>query len=161
VLGAALSYGFAAIFGRRFTGIPPLITAAGQLTGTTVMMLPITLVVDKPWTLPPVSFVTWGAILGLAVLCTSMAYLIYFRILATAGATNVLLVTFLIPVSALLLGMTILGERPDLRHFIGMALIGFGLAAMDGRLVVFVRTRLCGRPFADCVSPRYYHGMDT
>ena len=160
VLGAALFYGFAAIFGRRFMGIPPLITAAGQLTGTTIMMLPIMIVVDKPWTLPPVSFVTWGAVLGLAVLCTSMAYIIYFRILATAGATNVLLVTFLIPVSALLLGMTILGERPDLRHFIGMALIGFGLAAMDGRLVVFLRERWRCRSVAECITPGYYQGMD-
>jgi drug/metabolite transporter (DMT)-like permease len=160
VLVAALSYGFAAIFGRRFMGIPPLLTAAGQLTGTTVMMVPLTVVVDKPWTLPPVNLVTWGAVLGLAVLCTSMAYIIYFRILATSGATNVLLVTFLIPVSALLLGAAILGERPELRHFIGMALIGFGLAAIDGRLVVFVRKRLCGRPFADCVNPRYDHAVD-
>lgn len=160
VLGAALSYGFAAIFGRRFMGIPPLITAAGQLTGATVMMLPITIVVDKPWTLLPVNFVTWGAVLGLAVLSTSMAYIIYFRVLATAGATNVLLVTFLIPVSALLLGMTILGERPDLRHFTGMALIGFGLAAIDGRLLVFVRKRSRCRPFAKCVTPGYYQGMD-
>ena len=160
VLGAALSYGFAAIFGRRFMGIPPLITAAGQLTGTTVMMLPITVIVDKPWTLLPLTFVTWGAVLALAVGCTSMAYIIYFRILATAGATNVLLVTFLIPVSALLLGMTILGERPDLRHFIGMALIGFGLAAIDGRLVVFWRQRGCRRFVADCVTPGYYQGMD-
>jgi len=160
VLGAALSYGFAAIFGRRFMGIPPLITAAGQLTGTTMMMLPIMIVIDKPWTLPPVNFVTWGAVLGLAVLCTSMAYIIYFRILATAGATNALLVTFLIPVSALLLGMTILGERPDLRHFIGMALIGFGLAAIDGRLVVFLRERSRCRSVADCITPSYYKGMD-
>ena len=160
VLGAALSYGFAAIFGRRFMGIPPLSTAAGQLTGTTMMMLPIMIVIDKPWTLPPVNFVTWGAVLGLAVLCTSMAYIIYFRILATAGATNVLLVTFLIPVSALLLGMTVLGERPDLRHFIGMALIGFGLAAIDRRLVVFLRERSRCRSVADCITPGYYQGMD-
>jgi hypothetical protein len=89
-----------------------------------------------------------------------MAYIIYFRILATAGATNVLLVTFLIPVSALLLGMTILGERPDLRHFIGMALIGFGLAAMDGRLVVFLRERWRCRSVAECITPGYYQGMD-
>jgi drug/metabolite transporter (DMT)-like permease len=159
VVGAALSYGLAAIFGRRFTGIPPLITAAGQLTGTTVIMLPLTVIVDKPWTLLPVHFVTWGAVLGLAVLCTSIAYIIYFRILATAGAANVLLVTFLIPVSALLLGATMLGERPDLRHFIGLALIGFGLAAMDGRVVVFWRKRVRCRPVAECISPGYDHGM--
>ena len=66
---------------------------------------------------------------------TAVAYLIYFRVLATAGATNLLLVTFLIPVSALLLGVAVLGERPGWTAFAGMALIFVGLAAVDGRLI--------------------------
>jgi drug/metabolite transporter (DMT)-like permease len=92
--------------------------------------------------LPLPGAATWGALAGLALLSTAVACVIYFRLLATAGATNLLLVTFLIPVSALLLGMTILGERPDVRHFIGMGLIGLGLAAIDGRLLQWLRARV-------------------
>jgi drug/metabolite transporter (DMT)-like permease len=134
-LAAALSYAFAGIFGRRFRDMPPLVTAAGQVSATTLMILPVALIVDQPWSLPLPGLATWGALAGLALLSTALAYVIYFRILAAAGATNLLLVTFLIPVSALVLGMTILGERLDLRHFAGMALIGLGLAAIDGRPV--------------------------
>ncbi len=141
VLGAALSYAFAGIFGRRFRrlGVLPLVTASGQLTGSTLMMLPVALVVDKPWTLPALSVTTWGAVTGLALLCTAVAYVIYFRLLASAGATNLLLVTFLIPVSALMLGTTILGERLEPRQLAGMVMIGLGLAAIDGRLWKRVR----------------------
>lgn len=135
VLGAALSYAFAGVFGRRFRALPPLVTATGQVTGTVLMALPIALAADRPWTLPAPGLVTWGALGGLALLSTALAYVIYFRVLAAAGATNILLVTFLIPVSALLLGSTVLGERLVPRQLAGMALIGLGLAAIDGRLV--------------------------
>ena len=137
ILGAALSYAGAGIFGRRFKrmGVQPLATAAGQVTASTLLLLPVALVVDRPWMLPMPSATVWGAILGLALLSTSLAYVLYFRILATAGATNLLLVTFLIPVSAILLGVCILGEHLAPRHYIGMALIGCGLAAIDGRLL--------------------------
>jgi drug/metabolite transporter (DMT)-like permease len=133
VVGAAVSYALAGIFGKRFKGISPYTTAAGQVTCTTLMMIPLALWVDRPWLLPLLSPKTWGALLGLALLSTAVGYVIYFRLLATAGATNLLLVTFLIPVSALWLGITLLGERLDLRHFVGMGLIGLGLAAIDGR----------------------------
>jgi drug/metabolite transporter (DMT)-like permease len=139
VLGAALSYAFAGIYGRRFRGQPPLVTAAGQVSATTLMMLPLALALDQPWagTLPGVS--TWVAILGLALLSTALAYILYFRILATAGATNLLLVTFLIPVSAILLGVAMLGERLYLEQVVGMLLIGLGLAAIDGRPANWLR----------------------
>ncbi len=135
VIGAAVSYAFAGIFGKGFRSVPPLVTATGQVTATAVMMLPIALLVDQPWTLPAPGLVTWGALLGLALLSTALAYGIYFRLLATAGATNLLLVTFLIPVSALLLGTLILGERLAAGDFAGMAAIGLGLIAIDGRLL--------------------------
>lgn len=144
VVGAAISYAFGGIFGKRFRDIPPLVTATGQITATTVLMIPIALVTDRFWTLPVPSGITWLALGGLALLSTAVAYVIYFRLLAVAGATNLLLVTFLIPVSALLLGITILGERLDPRHFVGMALIGLGLAAIDGRVVR--RLRIKTRP---------------
>ena len=141
VLGAALSYAFAGIFGRRFRGEPPLVVAAGQVTATTVMILPIALFADRLWAVPLPGATTWAAIAGLAVLSTALAYVIFFRILATAGATNLLLVTLLIPVSAILLGTAILGERLAFGHFAGMALIGLGLAAIDGRPLKALRRR--------------------
>ena len=145
VIGATVSYAFAGIFGKRFKEIPPYIIASGQITCTTIMMIPIVLWFDHPWLLPLPGLKTWGALLGLALLSTSVAYVIYFRLLATAGATNLLLVTFLIPVSASFLGMTILSERLDFCHFIGMILIGLGLAAIDGRPWAYTRQRMQGR----------------
>ena len=99
------------------------------------MMLPIVLLVDQPWALESLTTATWGSVLGLALLSTALAYIIYFRLLATAGATNLLLVTFLIPVTALLLGYFILHERLALVDFVGMGLIVAGLAAIDGRII--------------------------
>lgn len=135
ILAAALSYAFAAVFGRRFAtmGIPPVATATGQLTASAVLLLPLMVLVDHPWTLPMPSYSTIAALVGLALLSTAIAYIIYFRILQTAGATNLLLVTFLIPVSAILLGTFVLGEMLQPKHLMGMALIGVGLAAIDGR----------------------------
>jgi drug/metabolite transporter (DMT)-like permease len=133
VLAAALSYAFAGVFGRRFRGRPPLVVAAGQLTGSSILILPLALVIDRPWDLPMPSGGTGAALLGLALLSTAFAYVIFFRILARAGATNLLLVTFLIPVSALLLGVAFLGERVTAHQLLGMLLIGLGLAAIDGR----------------------------
>jgi drug/metabolite transporter (DMT)-like permease len=133
VLAATLSYAFAGIFGRRFAGQPPLVTATGQVTATSIMMLPVVLIIDRPWGLPLPQVTTWSAVLGLALLSTALAYVIFFRILATAGATNLLLVTLLIPVSAILLGHTVLGESVTPQHLVGMAVIALGLATMDGR----------------------------
>jgi drug/metabolite transporter (DMT)-like permease len=147
VLGAALSYACAGLYGRRFRGVSPLVTAAGQVTATAVMMLPLTLIVNRPWTLPVPGTRTWLAIGGLGLLCTALAYVIYFRILKAAGATNLLLVTFLIPVSALILGSVLLGERLELRHFGGMALIALGLASIDGRPLRFMKQMLTPKPF--------------
>lgn len=137
VLGAALSYAFASVFGRRSLdlGVPPLALAAGQVTMSTLVLLPVALAVDQPWTLPMPSAPVWGAVFGIASLSTALAYVLYFRILVRAGATNLSLVTFLIPVSAILLGALVLGERLEPRHYLGMALIGGGLAAIDGRLL--------------------------
>ena len=139
VVGATVSYAFAGIFGKRFRGTPPYIIAAGQLTGTTIMMIPVALCFDHPWLIPLPGLKTCAALLGLGLLSTSVAYVIYFRLLSTAGVTNLLLVTFLIPVSALFLGMSFLSESLDFRHFIGMMFIGLGLAAIDGRPWALIR----------------------
>lgn len=141
MLAAAISYAFAGVFGRRFTalGVGPLETAAGMLATSTLMLMPATLLVERPWTLPMPSAAAIGAVLGLALVSTAFAYILYFRILASAGATNLLLVTFLIPVSAILFGATLLGERLEPRHLLGMAMIALGLAAIDGRLLGALR----------------------
>lgn len=135
-LAAALSYALAGIFGRRFRrwGVAPLVTAAGQTSASTLILLPLMLLVDRPWTLSAPHASTWGAVAGIGLLSTALAYVLYFRILATAGATNLLLVTFLIPVSAILLGVLVLGENLLVRQIIGMAVIALGLACIDGRL---------------------------
>lgn len=134
-LGAALSYAAASVYGRRFRtmGVPPLATATGQVTVSSLLLLPAALVVDAPWTLPVPSAPTLAAMLGLGLLSTALAYLLFFRLLASAGATNIVLVTFLIPVMAIALGVAVLGERLEPRHLLGMAMIGVGLAAIDGR----------------------------
>ena len=136
VLGAALSYAIAGVWSRRFKtlGISPLVIATGQTTMAALMLLPLTLYVDQPWTLMNASIVTWGAMLGLAVLSTVLAYILYFRLIASAGATNAALVAFLIPISAILLGVIILDEQFTKAQAIGMALISLGLLIMDGRL---------------------------
>ena len=133
VLGAAVAYASATVYGRRFRQMPPIYTAAGQVTASAILMLPVTLLVEQPWTLPMPGWQTFAALAGLGSVCTAFAYGLYFRILRTAGSTNISLVTFLVPISALLLGMLILGERLEPKHFLGMALIGIGLAAIDGR----------------------------
>jgi drug/metabolite transporter (DMT)-like permease len=134
-LGAAISYAFAGIYGRRFRsmGVTPMTTATGQVVAASVILLPVALLVDRPWALPTPSLQAIAAVIGVAAISTALAYVLYFRLLATAGATNLSLVTFLVPVSAILLGTLFLGEVMQPRHFAGMALIGLGLAAIDGR----------------------------
>ena len=136
VLGAALSYAFAGVFARRFKrlGISPLMVATGQVTTAALMLMPLTLIIDKPWTLtiPPLPII--GAMLGLAFLSTVIAYILYFKLIASAGATNAALVTFVIPIFAILLGVIILGEQFTGLQAAGMSLIGAGLIVMDGRL---------------------------
>jgi drug/metabolite transporter (DMT)-like permease len=150
VLAATLSYACAGIFGRRFKHQPPLVTATGQVTAASILTLPIVVVVDRPWTLEAPQPATWGAVVGLALLSTALAYMIFFRILATAGATNLLLVTLLIPVSAVLLGHTVLDESVRPQHIMGMALIALGLAAIDGRAATALRQwRITSRRRAD------------
>jgi drug/metabolite transporter (DMT)-like permease len=141
IIGASMSYGLASVFGRRFKsmGLPPVTTAAGQVTASTVILVPFALLIDHPFQLPMPGLEVWASLLGLAVFSTVLAYILYFKILSVAGATNLTLVTFLIPISAILLGYFVLGERLELSHYIGMAIIGLSLSIIDGRL--WKRTR--------------------
>ncbi|MBP1852358.1 DMT family transporter [Rhizobium halophytocola] len=140
-VGAAISYGFASIYGRRFRDLAPPVTATGQLTASCLMMLPVSLIVDQPWTLamPPVGAV--AAILALAWLATAFGYILFFRIIGLAGATNTSLVTLLVPPSALLLGTVFLAERISPAELAGMLVIGFGLVVLDGRALGYLSPR--------------------
>lgn len=135
VLAAALSYAFAGVFGRRLRVLSPMVAAAGMLTGSTLMMLPVSLIIEQPHTDPFPGLGPVAAVAGMALLCTAFAYLLYFRILALAGATNLLLVTLLVPVSAMFLGTTFLAEQITTNALVGIGLIGAGLLAVDGRVL--------------------------
>jgi drug/metabolite transporter (DMT)-like permease len=141
VLGAAFCYAVGSVYARRFRNmnISPMATAAGQVMASSAMLVPVMLVVDRPWTLPMPSLATIGALIGVAALSTALAYILYFRVLATAGATNLLLVTFLIPVSAIMLGIFILDETLYPKQVFGMLMIALGLSVIDGRVWTFLR----------------------
>ena len=132
ILGAAISYSFAGIFGKRFKNESPMVTSTGMLICSTIMMAPLA-IFSGSLGASVLSMQAIAAVIGIAAISTSMAYLLYFRILASAGATNVLLVTFLIPVSALLLGIGVLGEVVRVLEYVGMGCIFMGLIVIDGR----------------------------
>lgn len=137
ILGAAISYAFAAVYGRGFKrrGVAPLVTAAGQVTASTLVLLPIVLFIDQPWQRLHQPMSIWLSVLGLSLICTAFAYTLYFRILSNAGATNLALVTLLVPVTAILLGGLFLNETLLAIHWLGMFIIALSLAIIDGRLL--------------------------
>ena len=136
-LGASLSYGLAATYGRKFKimQVRPVSVAFGQVTASSLLLLPIAFVADSPWSLALPSLTTWLALIALGVFSTALAYVLYFQILSRAGATNIALVTLLVPVSAIFLGWLILNETLEFNHIVGMLLIALGLLAIDGRLI--------------------------
>jgi drug/metabolite transporter (DMT)-like permease len=145
-LAAAFSYACASLYGRRFrtAGLSPFVAAAGQLCASALLLAPMA-AMEAPWKLPVPGAPVLGALLGVATLSTALAYLLYFQILARAGSTNIALVTFLVPVSAILLGTLFLGERLSGGHVLGMTAIAIGLAAIDGRPAARLRGLLESR----------------
>lgn len=142
-LGGALSYGFAGLWGRRkFNKVPPLTTATCQLISSSVVMTVIAAAVDQRWQLPMPGWTTWAALVGLASLSTALGYILFFRILARAGASNVMLVTLLIPVTAILLGVAVLGEPLSMRQIAGALVIAASLLVTDGRVLGWARGKL-------------------
>jgi len=135
-VAASLCYALAAVWARRFKsmGLAPMAVTTGQLSVGALVMLPVALIVDRPWLepLPPAG--AWAAIVALALLCTAFAYVLYFRLIDSAGATNALLVTLLVPPTAIVLGALFLSEALAPQDFAGLALIALGLAAIDGRV---------------------------
>ncbi|MCZ8185525.1 MAG: DMT family transporter [Beijerinckiaceae bacterium] len=142
-LGASLSYGFSNIFGRKVIvpGAHPLAMAAGQQTFALVPLMPLALIVDAPFSGPMPGLTAIGAVVALGLFSTAIAYSLFYRILARAGATNVSLVTLLIPCSAILFGTLFLGERLEEEAFLGLAIIAAGLLVIDGRLIGLFRAR--------------------
>lgn len=133
MIGATICYGFAGLWGRRFKATPPLITAAAQLVCSTVMLAPLALIFEHPFARPAPSVQALAAVAGLAVLSTALAFVIFFRVMAEAGATNAMLVTLLVPVSATLLGVLVLHEPLTAHQIAGGVLIGVALLIIDGR----------------------------
>jgi len=137
ILAGAVSYACAGVYGRKFQtmGIGPITAAAGQLTASALLMTTYIGIFDlsgPECRLP--SIAVGSSILGLALLSTALAYVLYFTLLATAGATNLLLVTLLIPVTAVILSVAVLGESISGKSVVGMLITAAGLSAIDGRL---------------------------
>jgi drug/metabolite transporter (DMT)-like permease len=140
-LGGALSYGLSGLWGRRrLADIPPLTSATCQLISSSVVMLVLAGIIERPWLLPAPSLQTWLALLATAALSTALAYVVFFQILVRSGASNVMLVTLLIPVTAILLGHFVLGEPLAAREVIGALVIGGALLIVDGRVLRWART---------------------
>jgi drug/metabolite transporter (DMT)-like permease len=138
-LGGALSYGFSALWGRRrLQGVPPLTSAFCQVLSSSAILLIMMVVIDRPWTFAMPIATTWLSLIGLGIFATSIAYLVFYRILARSGATNVMLVTLLMPVSTIVLAHFVLGETLGLREVIGACVIGAALLVIDGRIVRWV-----------------------
>ncbi len=141
-LGAAFSYGLSALVARRLPAdAPPIGTATFQMLASAVMMTVVTGVVDRPWQLPMPGLMTWLAVIGLAALSTALAYIVFFQIMQRSGATNVMLVTLLIPVTAILLGYLLLGEKITAQEIVGALVIGSALLLIDGRVLKIFRRR--------------------
>jgi drug/metabolite transporter (DMT)-like permease len=142
-VGAAASYAVSSIYGRRFarSGVTPIASAALTTSIAAAMLAPIAFLTEQPLALASASLPAWAAVLTLGLVCTAGGYLLYFRVLAATVATNLMLVTFLMPVTAIAMGWLLLGERLRPMHFAGMALIAIGLAAIDGRALAWLRAR--------------------
>ncbi len=134
IIGASISYGLSGVVARRFRGIQPVKVAAGQLSASALMLIPLVLIFERPWTLAMPSPHIWAVLIVLALVCTALAYIMFFRLMQTSGPNNTSLVTLLVPVSAILLGSIFLHEDLSRAAFLGMAIIAFGLVCIDGRI---------------------------
>jgi drug/metabolite transporter (DMT)-like permease len=146
VLLASLSYGLSGTWAKRFRGVPALTTSACQLTCSTLVMAPLVLLFDPPWAQGLPSAKAMLAVLAIAVLCTALAYVIFFTIIRRAGAANVLLVTLLVPFTAAALGIAFLGEQFHATDLAGAALVGLALIVIDGRIFAGLRKRAVAAP---------------
>ncbi len=138
-VAAAISYALGAVYSRRLRALSPLILATGQLTVSTILLLPLVMFFDRPWTLLTPSWPAIWSLLALSLVCSALGYMIYFRVLGRAGAINTMLVTFLTPITAIVLGIALLDETLEIHHIIGMLAIFVSIAAIDGRPAHWLR----------------------
>lgn len=141
---AAISYGCAGTWGARLRGVPPVLSSCCQLIASSAVMAVLAIAIDRPWTLPVPGAVTVLSVLGLAVISTALAYVIFYRVLAASGGTNVMLVTLIMPPISIVLGILVLGETFAPRYALGAAIIAAGLVVIDGRLVRYALARQRG-----------------
>ncbi len=141
ILAASVCYGIAGVYGKRFFGMQPVVVAFGQVASAAVLILPMALVFEHPFSQALPSTAAIASVVALALFSSALAFIVFFRILMRVGATNVVLVTLLIPVTAIILGAVILGEKLLLRHFAGLAVIVCGLLIVDGRIIDYFRRR--------------------
>jgi len=131
ILAGTVSYAMAAVWARlHLSGLPPQVSAAGMLTGSTIFMLPVMLMVDGPPALLLHSE-TWLAIGYFAVVATAGAYLLYYRVLAAAGSGNLLLVTLIIPPVAITLGALVRNEALPPNAYLGFGILAVGLTILS------------------------------
>lgn len=140
-LFASFLYALAGIFARRFKamGVNPMQLASAQFIAGAVMMAPFALAFGQPVSSLPTSGEAWFAVIALSLVCSAFAYVIFFRLIERAGATNSLLVTLLVPPVAIIVGSLVLGEQLGANQLFGLLLIGAGLLVIDGRLTKRVR----------------------
>jgi drug/metabolite transporter (DMT)-like permease len=134
ILGAALSYACGGIYTRHLKDMPLLVAMTGTLIAASVLTFPLAVIYEFPLR-TDMQLTTLGALLGMSVFGTAFAYMLYFYVIRRVGATNALLVTFLVPVTALMMGVMILGESLSQHALLGMFVIFAGLLAVDGRLI--------------------------
>lgn len=141
VLGAALCYAGGSLFGQRFSGRVPMVNAAMMLSCSTVMLAPWAFLVESPFSAMAPGMVSWLGVIALGVFCTAVAYLLYFSILKSEGATQLSLVTYLIPIVSTIFGFLILGEEVGTREILAMCVVFAGLLIVDPGLLV--RAKAC------------------
>jgi drug/metabolite transporter (DMT)-like permease len=135
-LGAAVSYAVSGLWGRRMlAGVPPITSATCQTICSGVMMAFIAGAAERPWNLPMPGMPALLSLVALGLLSHALAYVLFFQVLARSGATNVMLVTLLMPVTAILLGYLVLGEQLSANEIFGALIVGSALIVMDGRLL--------------------------
>ncbi len=141
MLIAASCYASGAIYSKKVSkyGMSPIETATGQMAAGAIFLTPFALIIDRPWLLPTPGLDTVLAMLGLVLLSSVLAYILFFKLMKTAGVTNLILVAFLIPVSSIILGVLVLNENFTLAHGLGMLFIGVSLTIIDGRALKFLR----------------------
>lgn len=129
IVAATVCYGIAAIFGRNFKDLDPMVPAAGSMLAGAAMLIPLSLLLDRPWALAP-SAASLGALAGLAVVSTALAFVIYFRLIASLGSVATMAQAYLRVPVGVAIGVVFLGETPAPTALSGLALVVIGVAAM-------------------------------